>query len=116
MGEQFWNIDVLKMSGLFCLWEELIDWKAVEDRQHITQHMRCEFWPRWEYKETVGIQSVAQSAEDGVKKLWYSQDTMHGLLCSTWNYDDVVCLHQITVLLLQRQICEEWDFLCHGRS
>jgi len=37
MGEQFWNIDVLKMSGLFCLWEELIDWKAVEDRQHITK-------------------------------------------------------------------------------
>jgi len=33
----------------------------------------------------VGIQSVAHNAEDGVKKLWYSQDTIYGLLCSIWN-------------------------------
>jgi len=63
--------------SLLVFWEELIDWKAVEDHQHTIKANEVRLLTKVGIQ---GIRSVAQNAEDGVKKLWYSQDTIHGLL------------------------------------
>jgi len=70
----------IKILSLPVFWEELIDWKAVEDHQHTIKAHEVRPLTKVGIQE---IRSVAHNAEDGVKKLWYSQDTIHGLLCST---------------------------------
>jgi len=70
----------IKILSLPVFWEELIDWKAVEDHQHTIKAHEVRPLTKMGIQE---IRSVAHNAKDGVKKLWYSQDTIHGLLCST---------------------------------
>ena len=86
--------EFIKMSGLLSLpvfWEELIDWKAVEDSQQITKAHDM-----WLLTTRIGIWSVAQIAGDSVKKLGHNASFVELKLELEYF---VMCLQQARLLL-----------------
>jgi len=111
----------IKILSLPVFWEELIDWKITSI---LSKHMRCDLWPRWEYKRfevwptmlktvsrncgTVRTRSMVCCAQLGTRKLWW---------CDVLTSDATT---SVTYWMPISTCCELYccprDFLYHGRS